>query len=1028
MSAVFLKSRKKCIGMSAVRRAALWMLAAAMVVSFVSPASYALGEFDERVPELFARPISTENPKVIQSSPKIRRLMNDVYYSDIDRVTGKREIVRMTAVGVLNPRGEREYRPADAVTGFEMFDALLGLIDSRDAIIAEVQEDVGILTPADRLRQMYQHALYRDAETRGMLQSNELLGLGEPLSRERAALFLGRALGVQGSAEPSQSYVFDDWRQTETYARPIVDALAKNGIVTLRSAGFAPKENLTRSEMAIWLDRAFDQNLALTESQIGYGVVVGVKETVDQDGSDEIITRTVILSDQDGAPVYLVSTEKNGLQVEDYITYRAGNISTSRQLAIGDEIEYITVDGFLRYAGLIDNGQILLKLIEEDPYTFVHYGVVMDSRTVKVDEGGGSVTTKEIYRVRDITGDVFDIVVFVDGKSGIREDIVTIKAGVVGGVRLMKAGDTIQYTTNELRQVGYIKVGEVEKKYVTGTVHTVERGEGLEPTYVTIYDYSGELRKFRVEPTAVYGINGRSAKLDDFVYGIAVTAYVVDGGIISLRGESFGSEAGYIPLFGKMRIGTVVNKSGNSFTIRKQNGETEMIVANGRTFVTKSGLPAGMINLKNGEKVKVYFDYITGNIASRVEIEAFEQPYDKIYKGRLLNIVAQNRKLQLTGSPGSNTPEVVASSKWSQSGSYGRDILIDPQCEIYMGNEKLAVEDLERMYRGYVVYAVTNEVFGRETAVKLSVCKGDEMLQSSAVRSVNHTFGEFDLLTKDNFGITKATILLKDGLLVPVGELRSRDTVLVASEFSGGKKNAMFVSAVSGVESSPEIVRRLLSSVRIGAIETVSPTSVTLRNYTMMTGYAFEKVRSTESPAYHLSTASDIKDITDEDNIKSLSANVLFHDKYARVENASKTSGLKYKRYYAFMAINPESNVIVAMKLRKSALMSRSPIDTKLKNESDIPAALDKNLKDAVITKGIVTSNDTDWDRIELTEVYDFVKLTNRWSALDTNIFVKYSDAIVVKGDRSIGVDEINMGDSVYIVRIGTDSLFIFVE
>ncbi len=1019
----------KSINMDVRFRIIAYVLVFAMILGAAyAPPGYAIGEFDERVPELFAKPITGENPQVVQSTPKIRRLMNDVYYEDIDRVMGKREIVRMTAVGVLNPQGERNYRPAEAATGFEVLDGVFGVMGARAALVSGVQGEAGTSTPPERLRQMFQRALYKDAETRGILPKNELLGLGEPVSRERAALFLARAIGANAEAEQSQVYTFADWQQTEPYARPLVETLVKNGVVTMASGGgFAPKSNITKAELAIWLDRAFDRNLGLTGSQIGYGVVVGINETVERSGADEILKRTVVLRDQNGAPVHLVSTERNGQQVEDYITYRAGNISTSRQLAIGDEIEYITVGGRIRYAGLIDNGQVLLQLIEDDPYTYIHYGNVIGIRTVAINEGDYT-TTKEIYRVRDITGDAFDIVVFENGKTGIREDIVTIKGGIVGGVRQMKVGDSVQYTTNELRQVGYIKIGELEKQHISGTINKVEQGTGTEPNYVTIFDYEGQLKKFRIESPAVLSINGRIAKLSDFVYGLAVSANVVNDGVITLRGESFGSAAGYIPPFGKMRTGTVINQSSGGFTIKKMNGETELVLVGARTFFSKTGSPSSINGLKTGEKVKIYFDYITGNIASRVEIEAPEQHYDRIYRGRMLNITTQNRRIELVGSDGSDSPEYVSNDKWESSGGYSRDILIDPQCEIYVDNEPVTVENLERLYRGYDVYAVTKEIFGRETAVKLSVRRGPEMLYSSAVRGIDHTLGEFEILTKDNFEITKATILLKDGLLVPSGELRRRDTVFVASEISGKKKNAMFVRAVSGVEASPDSVKTLLSSLRIGALEGVAPSSVTLANHTKLSDYAFGSVKSAVSEQFYLSSGSDIKDISDEENIKQLSPSMLFHNKYARTETADTKMGLRYKRYYAFMVVNPANNVVVAMNLRKAGLMANDLIDNKLKKETDIAAALEKTLKDAVVTRGVVTSNDTDWDRIELTEAYDFVRYTSRWSAVGTNIYVKYSDAIVIKDNRTIGIDEVQMGDYIYVVRIGTDSLFIFVE
>lgn len=1006
-------------------RIAAVLLALAVVQPLSLTMNFAFDTFDTPVPELRSSANDISKAEQLEGYAKARQLLNEVYYRDIDRAFAKREIVRMTAVGIVNTYGERNYRPNDKATGHEFLASVLRFMGREAAVVQRVTEKAGINATPNQLNGFRNREYFAEARNANLILPNEVLGLEKPITREQAALFLSRALAAPESYVQSRVYTFTDWSEVSPKSRPALESLIASGIVTLGADGkFAPKSPLNRGEMALWLSKAFDRNLEKMDAKIGYGVVIGYKDSTTKEGSDVIESVKVNVKGIDGSITDLNTRHRSSGEYRDFIVFKNGIISNGGYLSIGSEIEYITVGGTVRYAGTIPNGQVLTELAPKpDIYSLTHYGTVVDmKKQEEVKEG--KAYTKEIYRVVDVGGDTFDIVVYEDRFTGVRDDIVTFKNGRIGGVSLLQKKDQIEYVTNEKGVVSYIKITDHRTTVVAGTVNKIEPAKADAPAYITVFGYDDQLYRVKIAPYSAMSINQRESKLEEFVYGMPVVIKLTNDTVVAIEGESEGSEPGYIPSFGKMRMGVVHRKTKDSLEVLLPNGTKEKIGYDRATQWIKNSTPTTPQALKVGDKIKAYYNGIADKNSARIEIEAKEVLFDRIYKGKLENVIPQNAELQLVGADGVSAPEFIQNEKWNTTDEYSLDLAIDPDCEIYIDDQKLSPESLERMYTGYQIYAVMRQVFGKETAVKISVKTGAEMLYSSSVTKVDHTKGQFDLLTRENFNLSKATIVIKDGMLVPVELLKSRDSVLVASESPRGgyEKNALFVRVTTAHEA-------IFDSVRIGAVESVNPSTVTFANHTKFTNNKLDAVSQSTSGQYKFFTGSRIVDVTDPENHKTITPQKFFHDKYARTENEVKNpTGLRYKRYYAFAVVNPADNTIIAMNLRHKGLMPWNMIDDKLKKEEDIAKELQKTFVDAVITRGIVTGKDETWDRLELTDAHDFTNYTARWTATGTNIFVKHRDAIIIKNNRPVGVDQIKVGDYIYIMRIKGDALVIFAE
>lgn len=1006
----------------------------ATMSSVQSPSSivFAAAPFDVPVPEFTALKTDTTNATTKTGSPKGLDVLANSYFTDIRGTYGHEAIVRMAALGVIKQYGDKKFYPATKTTGFDAIGMLVRLKGFEAAVMQRVYAQSGSSTTPAGLKTLMNNEYMKEAIALGIITTSEVLNLALPVTKETLTVWTARTIGKTPTFTQNTVFSYSDWATVNPVYRALIEDMTTDGIVPLKNDGtFSPKANLTRGEFAVVLEAALETQYDTLGIATGFGLVIGVKpETIFEDGNT-IKRNTVTVKNTDGTVTKLVSEKHTkGRKQIDYVTYKNGIVSSNVALKLGDEVEYITVNDVLTFVEVVDHNMILEKINASsaaDIYTTFHYGTLADVRTKTQYKNGKTVTT-EIYRVIDITGDVFDILVDEDLYTGQRDDIITYKGGKVAGVQSLEVGDVMEYLVSEKREVIYIKVAPLDKKNLSGTVREVTSLTADGPATMTVFGYDDKVYQMPLAPYANLRINDRVTSLNNFVYGMPVTLEISNGYVITVDGESYSGEAGYIPKYGKMRMGDVVTIYQNSFTVQLDNGKKENYTVAPDTVISKDGSIVTKNAIKVGEAVKVYFDNISTAEVSKIEIEAAEMLYEVIYKGKIKNVNGSRKEVQIVGADGISRPEYISNNDWLQAETYSINLKTNEKTQIYAGNQKLTMTELARQYSGYQMYAVVKKVFGEDTIVKLSVKTGGEMMYSSNVRSVDHTLGRFDINTKENFNLTAGTIVIKDGLVVPSSNLNTRDTVFVVSESPLGSynQNAMVVKVVTPFDN-------IFDSIRIGAIETVNPSNITLRNHTGYSNNFINAVNPNESGYYKFYTDSKIVDLTDPANLKTIKPADFWHDSYARTENVDPTynpalPGLQFERYYAFMIVNPADSAIIAMHLRQKGLVAGQNLDDTLFKESDIGPKLDETFNNAVLSRGIVTSDDETWDRLEITDSHDWTDYTGQWTANKANIFIKYTDAIVVKNNAVISADDIQMGDYIYVMRVKDGALVIFVQ
>ncbi|MBF4695184.1 S-layer homology domain-containing protein [Fusibacter ferrireducens] len=1005
-----------------------------LLPSLSSMVVYAEAPFDIPVPEFTAIKTDLADAKSYTAYDKGLELIVNSTFTDVSKDPYKEDIIRMATLGIVKQYGDRKYYPGNNATGYDALATLVRLAGNEAAVMQRVYAQAGGTSSTTAVDLLMNQEYLTEAQTLGIVTQDEIVNLNNPVKKEQLAVWVGRALGVAPVFKQETVFSFNDWETVNPVYRSIIEKVVSDGIVPLKNDGsFGPKDSVKRGELARVARATLESNYTPLNIASGYGLVIGNKsEKVYEDGNT--ITRdTITVKNTDGTVTNLISeTHTKGNKRYDFVTFKNGVPSDHKILKLGDEIEYLLQNDRVMYAQALDHDLVLEKINANtlaDEFSIFHYGTVSEIKTKNQAKNGKNVIT-EIYRVVDVTGDVFDILVDEDLYTGLRDDIVTYKAPGVGGVKLLNTGDVIEYLVNPDREVIYIKVAPLESKTISGTVREVTPITDTEAATMTIYGFDDKVYEYPIAPYADLRINQRYTDLSNFVYGMNVNIKVANGYIINALGESYSGEPGSIPDFGKIRMGTVESIYKQSINVMLENGTYEVVNITSGTVLTKDGGVVSLGALKVGDKIKAYYNDIYTKDASRIEIEAPEILFEVIYKGKIKNVNESKGVLQLIGADGRSNPEYIDNDSWTASNKYAIDLNIDDKTSIYKGNQKVKIDDLEKNYANYTAYAVVEKKFGEQRVVKLSIATGRENIYSSAVKYADYTLSKFEINTKENFNLTEGTIVIRDGKVVPNNKLKTWDTVFVVAESPKGaySDNAMVVKVVTPYDN-------IFDAIRIGAIENVNTNSVTLANYSYYTNNGLNDITEEESGYYKYFSDTEIVDVTDKDKKKIIKPSEFYHMSYSRVENKDSVysyyaQGLQYERYYAFMVVDQEDEDggILAMHLRHKGLLQGKDIDDTLYLEKDIATTLEDTFKSARLSRGTIVSDDTTWNRFEITDSHDWMNYTAQWASNTTNIYIEYSDAIVIKNNKVISKDDVKIGDYIYVMRINANALVIFVE
>ena len=464
------------------------------------------------------------------------------------------------------------------------------------------------------------------------------------------------------------------------------------------------------------------------------------------------------------------------------------------------------------------------KISEKKGYTLIK-GEVVDQKTVTEDGKNKQVTTIK----QDAGG-------FINLLS--ENNIPVIKAGNLSqNITQLVKGEraNIYYKDNQTQ----FAISEYINFQNTAGIFQSLNGDTL-----TITDFDGQIKTFKTHPNLVIleaqgelGNKGKTRPIQskDLIFNQDVELAVKNDlvhEITSYIPRDPDLDA-YIPAESKLIAGIVLDASENHITLT----DSKRYIINPDTFILKDAVLADYRDIKEGDRVKLFFDDIYTPMATRVEVEGQQRQADTIIKGTIDSYSAGRGELIIKSVSQLNGDRWVAADN-----AYTK---LKVNGTVYDGNKKVTTGKIKD-YKGQEIYALLAKNQNNPTIEKANIRRGAALSFSEEILQVDFP-GSYLNIETNLINFTDGTLIVKDGRIVMPGNLQAKVGAYVES---GTNKNASLI-VMSNTQYSGE-TNSYPYKVYRGTMEDIFDYSILLYNdkaqnhYYILNGAKWETARATK--------------------------------------------------------------------------------------------------------------------------------------------------------------------------------------
>ncbi|BEP27760.1 S-layer homology domain-containing protein [Helicovermis profundi] len=953
----------------------------------------------------------------VKSYGKGIEILKNSYFNDIDSNVYEKDITKLASLDVIKKFGDNNYYPSTDVTGYEALGALVRLSGRGSAVETRALPQTTGMN-MDGIRRIFNQEYLNEAQTLGIVLANETRDNNVPVTRENFALWLGRAIGITPATDGlTNVYAFSDFEQISPSNRSMLESIVRNNIMIGNGDGsFNPKGNLNRGMLAYVIDNAlpFASNLLSSESK--FAVVLDIQNYDKMNNNNNVKNREITVRNIDGTFSNIkTSYNPKTRQKSDFVSYKNGIVSDSSNIAVGDLIEYTLLNKEVHFIEVIKDESLISKINKDltmDNTLKKYYGTISNISFEKVLEAN-KFMNKERFRIKNFDGQIMDLLISTDLQTHIKKDAVVYRDGKFGGTSLLKSGDDIEYLVKD-NKVVYIAIKKIESKKISGTIRHLYQEPTTKEITLSLLDYDDNIVDYRVSKNVLTMINNNYGEVMDLQYGEDVVLTLTNGSISKIVSDEFIENPGYIPKYGKVRFGTIYYLYPDSISVELSSGEKNHFVISKNIPIVKNGTVISSRALKEGDKIKVYFDDIYSNKASLIVVEAAERIIKQVYKGRLSDVN------EITNTITINRTQYLKNKDWVNSDNYSKDLKLKKDAEIYINGSKINVGELSKIYKGSDVYIVVENSFGKEIGIKMNIKSGGERFYYDKINIIDKNIGEMELNNQINFKIDDGTIVLKDSRILKAEKLKAKSDAFIVAGFNSYNNNYANIVKINSKGDDA------FENIYIGSIEEVHAGYFNMTNNATISDNVWESIKESKSQNFYFNNDSYIKDLTKNKEITFLD---FFHDKYAKkeTEDINSSEGLKYKRYYG-VVVTDEKGQVIGLNIRQKGLMKDQNIDDKLKYESDIKDEIEKTVESFVLSRGIIDEVQSETNRVKLTDALDWIDVKGMWVQNPVDKYVEYDSAIIIKNGKVVSYEDLKPTDYVYIMRSKEKGLVIVVE
>ncbi|RKD33500.1 S-layer homology domain-containing protein [Thermohalobacter berrensis] len=822
---------------------------------------------------------------------------------------------------------------------------------------------------------------------------NSRFNPGDYLTREEAIALLVRLIGLEDEAQrlgEESINNLDTGGYTiltpgDYWARGYIEAAINNNIITDEEVDKITtltdeEENNTEIEIEERIiDYEIDPNLTdeqLTniEDQLRERVENRYtwKEPVDREQVAVWVARVLDLE-----PVYGQAQQKiyNLNDWEEINTLNLPIIEALLQQGImqGDDNGYFRPKSSLtraEMAKLLDN--IYEDFLIERGYS-IKSGIVERIDTIFQSEENTNLIKKIIRTNND--DNTLSYLVFQDASDDTKDKgFIVYKNGKLTFPDDIKEYDYIKYYINQNGEIVFAEVLNNRSFEIEGFIEEIDADKNT----ITIKNYDDQIFNFEIVPGANVRINNQGAKLKDLLYGQEVTIRVSNGKVTDIVGYLDTGEEGYIHPGERIHIGKVlyVDTEDNEITLMEDNQELDFTIEP-FTSVYKDGVNVGIGGVKEGDIVRLEFDEYRGNRPTKVYISQPDRQIKNLYKATLSYFNPNRNELILKDI------KYYDHTEWKDKGENMR-LSLGYNTEIYADGMKVSNKNLSN-HLGKEVYIATRDNYGKEEAMKVVMKNGYERKYYNTLQDI--AFGDRRLKVDYNevYFDYNSTIIVKDGKLVHPYNLREDDEIFVVSY---GKDNytAAFIS-IEDIQPTELTVYR-------GRIDEITQYGLEMDNYDILEGTEWDY--SSKQIPFNISEDTEIIDTRGQE-VNKVTVDEFTNSRFLKDDDKSNY----YKEYAYAIAYD---DMILALNI------------------------IDNDDEAQVLTTGIVKEIDRTNYTLTIEDVKDWSSFNNKWNINSSDININVSEALFIKNNKTVSINDIQENDSLYILRENSKGYVIVVR
>lgn len=496
---------------------------------------------------------------------------------------------------------------------------------------------------------------------------------------------------------------------------------------------------------------------------------------------------------------------------------------------------------------------------------------------------------------------------------------------------------------------------------------------------IQIDDYDGKQFEFLAHAHVAFSIDQLPVKVNAFRKGMEVYATLQDNLIISLEGFSSISP-GFIGFEEKCRWGTIQKIDRDNLDIIQDSGEIFSGRINPATIVTHQGQVTGIDQLYVGDRVKLFFEQDEYSPVTRIEAEGSSVVIQGIYRGTLDVVDFPGNRI------GFKNLKQLKNGKWSDIDKLV-NLPIQSDTLIYFAEHKIPFQNL-KYYKGKRAYLITRNLYGQDQIVRMIIQSGNENLYTDQIDDFNIFSAALELANTHNINLHEGTIILRNGRLVDRQALSAGIDVTVIG--SGENRNciAEIINILNSEVNASNIGGYWICA---GKLEDIYDDVLWLDSYYLLDKNEWQS-DSGEIEFYF----DDDTGIYDAKADKVISKEEFISGNYAVDENSDYVKENNLEDYFAYMYVQGD---------RVAAIM--------LQEDSD---SLNRQRITSGTVKEIAENHRLGWT-VNLSEVRNWSSSSEKWRLSSANQQLLLDKALIIKNKQIINVDDLMVGDNLYIVR-----------